>query len=86
MESQLTITILAAGEGKRMRSNIPKVLHLFKGKPMLVRVIETALCLKPNKLIVVTGKYHNLIKETLSKYINIENILFVKQQESSLNK
>jgi bifunctional UDP-N-acetylglucosamine pyrophosphorylase/glucosamine-1-phosphate N-acetyltransferase len=79
MESQLTITILAAGEGKRMRSNIPKVLHLFKGKPMLVRVIETALCLKPNKLIVVTGKYHNLIKETLSKYINIENILFVKQ-------
>lgn len=76
----LVVTILAAGEGKRMKSDLPKVLHLCKGKPMLVRIIETALQLSPSKLIVVTGKYHELIKETISKYLNIESIQFIQQR------
>jgi bifunctional N-acetylglucosamine-1-phosphate-uridyltransferase/glucosamine-1-phosphate-acetyltransferase GlmU-like protein len=64
----LTVTIMAAGEGKRMNSNIPKVLHLFKGIPMLIRIILEVFKLNPNKIIVITGKYHDLIKETIDKY------------------
>jgi UDP-N-acetylglucosamine diphosphorylase/glucosamine-1-phosphate N-acetyltransferase len=75
----LTVTILAAGEGKRMCSNLPKVLHLFKNLPMLVRVIETARRLHPHKLIVVTGKHDDLIQNTLKKYTFITDITFVKQ-------
>jgi len=77
----LTITILAAGEGKRMRSSIPKVLHLFRGKPMLVRIIETAIELKANKIIIITGKYDELIRDTIKKYMenNIDNLIFVRQ-------
>jgi bifunctional UDP-N-acetylglucosamine pyrophosphorylase/glucosamine-1-phosphate N-acetyltransferase len=78
--SDLVVTILAAGEGKRMNSNIPKVLHLFHNKPMLVNVIETSMSLLPKRIIVITGKYDELIKNTLSKYINIENIQFVIQK------
>ena len=75
----LTITILTAGEGKRMRSTIPKVLHLFRGKPMLVRIIETSKELGANKIIIVTGRYDELIKSTISKYMDIENLIFVQQ-------
>ena len=45
--SNLTVTIMAAGEGKRMNSNIPKVLHLFHNIPMLVRIINVSLKLNP---------------------------------------
>jgi bifunctional N-acetylglucosamine-1-phosphate-uridyltransferase/glucosamine-1-phosphate-acetyltransferase GlmU-like protein len=79
--SDLVVTILAAGEGKRMNSNIPKVLYLFHNKPMLVNVIETSMALLPKRIIVITGKYDELIKSTLSKYINIENIQFVIQKQ-----
>jgi len=75
----LTITILAAGEGKRMRSSIPKVLHLFQGKPMLVSIIETSKELHATKIIIITGKHHVLIKETISKYMDIDNLLFIQQ-------
>jgi len=77
----LVITILAAGEGKRMNSNIPKVLHLFQGKPMIVRILETALTLESKKIIVVTGKYNDLIQDTISQYMDIpaEKIYFVVQ-------
>jgi UDP-N-acetylglucosamine diphosphorylase/glucosamine-1-phosphate N-acetyltransferase len=75
----LTVTIMAAGEGKRMNSNIPKVLHLFKGKPMLVRIILEVFKLNASKIIVITGKYHNLIKETLDKYFQNNIINYVQQ-------
>ncbi len=41
----LHIVILAAGEGKRMKSALPKVLHPIAGKPMLAHVITTARAL-----------------------------------------
>jgi bifunctional UDP-N-acetylglucosamine pyrophosphorylase/glucosamine-1-phosphate N-acetyltransferase len=78
----LIVTILAAGEGKRMNSNLPKVLHTIKNRPMLVRVIETARLLNPVKLIVVVGKHKDLIQTTLSKYFSLNDIIFVEQPEA----
>jgi len=49
------VVVLAAGEGKRMRSALPKVLHPLAGKPLLQRVLETALALAPARCHVVTG-------------------------------
>lgn len=51
----LNIVILAAGMGKRMRSNIPKVLHTLAGRPMLSHVIANARTLRPTRIVVVTG-------------------------------
>jgi len=75
----LIVTILAGGEGKRMRSDLPKVLHLFNGKPMLVRIIEEVLSLHPDKIIIVTGRHHRQIMNTLSQYIDIFGFQFVEQ-------
>jgi bifunctional UDP-N-acetylglucosamine pyrophosphorylase/glucosamine-1-phosphate N-acetyltransferase len=76
---KLVITILAGGEGKRMKSSIPKVLHMMKEEPMLVRIIKNARQLHPYKIIVVTGRFHSLIIDTLQTYIDITDITFVNQ-------
>jgi len=47
--------ILAAGQGKRMRSDLPKVVHPLAGRPLLAHVLETARSLSPAKLCVVVG-------------------------------
>ena len=49
MQSSLQIAILAAGQGKRMRSALPKVLHPLAGRPMLAHVLETARKLEPRR-------------------------------------
>ncbi|PJK06849.1 UDP-N-acetylglucosamine diphosphorylase/glucosamine-1-phosphate N-acetyltransferase [Lysobacteraceae bacterium NML71-0210] len=51
----LHIVILAAGEGKRMKSRLPKVLQKVAGKPMLGHVIDTARQLKPAGIHIVYG-------------------------------
>jgi len=78
--SNLTVVILAAGEGKRMNSTIPKVLHKFDSVPMLVRIIKTVKTINPKKILIVTGKYEDLIKQTTSEYVELDNIFFIKQQ------
>lgn len=62
----LAVLILAAGEGKRMKSDLPKVLHLVSGKPMISRVVETAQALKPEKIVAVVGAGRELVKSELS--------------------
>ena len=80
--SKLHVLILAGGLGKRMQSDLPKVLHKLMGKPMLVRVIETAFSLSPEKIFLIVGKYEPVIRETLTKYISLDNIIFVNQREA----
>ena len=54
-ENRLAVVILAAGQGKRMQSSTPKVLHRVLGEPMLHHVLRAAAALKPAKTVVVTG-------------------------------
>ncbi len=51
----LNVVVLAAGQGKRMYSNLPKVLHKLAGKPLLQHVMESADELNPSKMCVVYG-------------------------------
>ena len=51
----MNIVILAAGMGKRMNSDLPKVLHPLAGRPLLGHVIDTARSLAPRRLVIVTG-------------------------------
>lgn len=73
---KLGVIILAAGEGKRMKSDIPKVLHKVAGYPMLKFVIDTSLELKPEKIIVVIGKYAEKVKEEITE----EGLKFIVQE------
>lgn len=62
------VIILAAGQGKRMYSSLPKVLHPLAGKAMVTRVVEAALKLAPHRIHVVVGHQADLIQEALSEY------------------
>ncbi|MFG0382819.1 bifunctional UDP-N-acetylglucosamine diphosphorylase/glucosamine-1-phosphate N-acetyltransferase GlmU [Pseudomonas sp. zbq_18] len=73
----LDIVILAAGQGTRMRSSLPKVLHPVAGKPMLAHVIDTARQLAPRKIHVVIGHGAELVRERLAA----DDVDFVLQAE-----
>lgn len=77
----MIITILAGGLGKRMMSDIPKVLHTVHGIPMIVRIVTEAKKVKPTKIIVVVGKYHDIIKLTLENHGH-DDIMYAIQKET----
>ena len=61
----LAVVILAAGLGTRMKSDVPKVLHQVCGRPMLSYVIDAALSVSPERIVVVTGPEQGAIEEIL---------------------
>ena len=61
--SSLSIAILAAGHGKRMRSNVPKVLHPLGGRPLLAHVIATARKLAADRICVVYGHGGDAVRQ-----------------------
>ena len=58
--------ILAAGQGKRMRSDLAKVLHPLAGRSLLSHVIDTARLLAPGKLCVVIGHGAEEVRECIA--------------------
>jgi len=61
----LDIVILAAGQGTRMVSDLPKVLHTLAGKPLLGHVIDAAAALSPRSLSVVIGHGAERVRELM---------------------
>lgn len=72
-----TAVILAAGEGTRMKSDTPKVLHKVCGLPVLTHIIEATRRAGAEKIVVVVGKDAEEIKEAYAK----DDIEFVVQKE-----
>src|SRR5579883_225867 len=66
LTSPLSVVILAAGEGKRMKSALPKVLQPLAGRPLLSHVIDTARALGPAAIHVVYGHGGERVREALA--------------------
>ena len=62
----MNIVILAAGQGKRMHSNLPKVLHPLAGKALVSHVIDTARSLSPRSLCIVYGHGGDAVRSALA--------------------
>jgi len=62
----LSIVILAAGQGKRMKSDLPKVLQPLAGRPLLAHVIDTARALRADAIHVVHGHGGEQVKQALA--------------------
>lgn len=74
---------MSGGLGKRMNSKLPKVLHKVNKIPMVVRVIKEAMKLNPKNILLVVGKYQNIIEKTLQEYNILEKeITFIIQEEA----
>lgn len=67
----LQIIVLAAGQGKRMHSSLPKVLHPIAGKPLLGHVLDTARALSPEKLVVVFGHGGDQVKAAFAEQVDL---------------
>jgi bifunctional UDP-N-acetylglucosamine pyrophosphorylase/glucosamine-1-phosphate N-acetyltransferase len=76
MAAGLNVVILAAGQGKRMHSRLPKVLHSLAGRPLIAHVVAAARALKPARICVVYG--HG--GEQVPQAIKADDLAFVKQQ------
>lgn len=84
MPKKLVVVIMAGGLGKRMESDLPKVLHKIGGKPMLVCILNSLrefnnIFYPIYKIIVVVGKYRKVIKTTLEEYLNVNDLIFIDQ-------
>ncbi len=62
----LSVAILAAGKGVRMKSNIPKVLHNLAGRPLITHVIDVAQALSANEIYVVYGDDGEVVRDKLN--------------------
>jgi bifunctional UDP-N-acetylglucosamine pyrophosphorylase/glucosamine-1-phosphate N-acetyltransferase len=76
MPAGLNVVILAAGQGKRMHSRLPKVLHALAGRPLIEHVVARARALKPARICVVYG--HG--GEQVPQAIAADDLTFVRQQ------
>ncbi|MDH4259536.1 MAG: bifunctional UDP-N-acetylglucosamine diphosphorylase/glucosamine-1-phosphate N-acetyltransferase GlmU [Gammaproteobacteria bacterium] len=61
----MSVVILAAGQGKRMVSDLPKVLQPLAGRPLLAHVVDTARQLRPDAIHVVHGHGGERVREAL---------------------
>jgi len=73
----VNIVILAAGMGKRMYSDLPKVLHPVAGRPMLAHVLDTARALSPSRLVVVVGHGAARVREAVAA----DDVAFAEQSQ-----
>lgn len=81
-QTQIAVIILAAGQGTRMKSNKPKVMHAIGGKPMVAHVVEAAAALKPERIITVVGTDMEQVEEEVAKAAPAEaRLAFVEQTE-----
>ena len=74
-DTRRAAVILAAGQGTRMKSPLPKVLHRIGGRTMLDRAIDAAYEVGCEKVIVVVGNHSPAVRETATKRVGAENIV-----------
>jgi bifunctional UDP-N-acetylglucosamine pyrophosphorylase / glucosamine-1-phosphate N-acetyltransferase len=72
----MNVVILAAGLGKRMHSDLPKVLHPLAGKPLLAHVVATARSLKPGLICIVYGHGGERVRAALAQ----DDLIWAKQE------
>lgn len=77
----LSVVILAAGKGTRMRSSLPKVLHEVADKPMVSHVIDAARQLNAENIYLVYGFGGEVLKAKLTTGGVSEDLTFVEQKE-----
>src|SRR5574344_633282 len=75
-----SVIILAAGQGTRMKSTLPKVLHKISGKPMLYYSIKEALKISDDITVVLYHQFEK-VKSEIEKYFS--NINFVIQDHEN---
>ncbi len=75
--SGLSTVILAAGKGKRMKSDLPKVLHPLNGRPMIHYVIDVAEAIGSEKIVLIVGHKKEMVMESTRN----RSVVYVVQEQ-----
>ncbi len=75
----LDVIVLAAGMGKRMHSDLPKVLHPLAGRPLLAHVLDAARALAPRRVFVVHGHGAEKVRAAFGAAQDLEWVLQAEQ-------
>ena len=78
MDKPFVTLIMAAGMGKRMKSDLPKVLHKVAGRSMVHHVIDLARSVGSDRIILIIGHKRELVEEE-TKDANVEWVLQEQQ-------
>lgn len=76
----IALVVLAAGQGTRMNSDLPKVLHKIGGAPMLVHAIRSGEALEPARIVVVTGHGGEAVGKAATDYQPFAQIAVQEEQ------
>jgi UDP-N-acetylglucosamine diphosphorylase/glucosamine-1-phosphate N-acetyltransferase len=71
----LAVVILAAGLGTRMKSNKAKVLHQIDGRPMILYVVETAVNIAGENIVLVVGHQARQVQEVVAQSASVRYVL-----------
>jgi bifunctional UDP-N-acetylglucosamine pyrophosphorylase / glucosamine-1-phosphate N-acetyltransferase len=69
--SDIHVVILAAGQGTRMKSQLPKVLHPISGRPLVEHVLKTAESVSPATITLIIGHKADVVRRTLARRSNL---------------
>jgi len=76
----IDVVVLAAGQGSRMKSDLPKVLHPIAGKPMLAHVLDSSRSVKADALHVVIGHGSDKVKSQFNDCTDIQWAMQTEQK------
>ena len=71
--------IMAGGQGKRMKSSLPKVLNEVGGQPMISRIVNKVVSLGIENVLIVCGQFENDIRKAITNIENSINVIYVRQ-------
>ena len=66
--ANVAAVVMAAGKGVRMKSDLPKVVHEIKGKPLICYVADTLKKLGLGKIVIIVGYKQEIVKQALAGY------------------
>ena len=79
----IALVILAAGQGTRMNSDLPKVLHPVAAAPMLVHAIRAGMALDPARIVVVTGHGAEQVEKAAQDYAPMAQCVLQSEQKGT---
>jgi bifunctional UDP-N-acetylglucosamine pyrophosphorylase / glucosamine-1-phosphate N-acetyltransferase len=75
--TDLGVILLAAGQGTRMKSNVPKVLHPLGGKPLFLHALRTAQRLEPKRVAVIIGHGAGAVRDAYGR----NDVIWITQEQ-----
>lgn len=79
IKDRVAVIILAAGKGTRMKSERAKVLHSVAGKPMILYIIDVAVRIAGNDVVVVIGTQAEQVRKLVSAHADVEFVVQASQ-------